>query len=55
MPSYNNGNPEDYAFMFNAVKKLSMDLYQFDYEPTLLLANAASYITNAFKQVFKKL
>ena len=40
-------NTEDYAFMFNAVKRLSKDLYQFDYEPTILLADARNNsITN---------
>jgi len=33
--------------MFNAVKRLSKDLNQFDYEPTILLADARNNsITN---------
>ena len=50
-----NEDKEDYAFMFQSVKDLSEKIFEYDYEPTILLADAAAAITNGFELVFIEL
>jgi len=41
--------------MFGCVKRLAMELYAFDYSPTILVADSAKSITKGFKKVFNLL
>lgn len=43
---------EEFAFMFDTVKKLSKDLYDQEFDVHILLADAAMAITNGFLSVF---
>ncbi|RMZ97934.1 hypothetical protein BpHYR1_040546 [Brachionus plicatilis] len=46
---------EDFEFMFSAVKNLSKQLFDFDFDTDTLLADDAKAITNGFKSVFTNL
>ena len=42
----------DHAFIFDSIKKAALEVYGFELKPTVLLADAASEITNGFTRVF---
>lgn len=42
----------DFAFLFNAMRDSIADLFDVQFEPTILIADGADSIRNAFKQVF---
>jgi hypothetical protein len=44
---------DDFAFMFDRIKSLSKELFDLDFNPTILVADCAESITNGFKKVFK--
>ncbi|RNA34394.1 hypothetical protein BpHYR1_042175 [Brachionus plicatilis] len=46
---------EDYKFLFECIKEMTLQLFNFNYNPTVLLADAAMAITNGFKLVFTNL
>ncbi|CAF1133814.1 unnamed protein product [Brachionus calyciflorus] len=48
-----NETENDFTFMFKTVRDLSLQLYQWQYSPTVLIADAAQAITNGFKNVFE--
>jgi hypothetical protein len=43
---------QEYAFMFRAVKNLAKRILDFDYKPTVLVADTAPLITLGFQDVF---
>ena len=45
----------DFAYFFKTVKSMIQAVYDYDYEPNRLLADAADAITNGFKLVYKNL
>lgn len=46
---------EDFEFMFRCVKDLAYQIYDFDFNVNVLLADCAGAITNGFKLVFPEL
>lgn len=46
---------EDFEFMFKAIKEQAKNIYDYDFEPTVLLADSAMEITNGFLSTFKRL
>ena len=50
-----NEKEEAFMFIFQSIKDSVRDIYQFDYEPTILVADASNAITNGFTSVFKDL
>lgn len=45
---------DDYAFMFSAVKKGLKDVYKIDFNPDILISDAANSISNGFEAAFGK-
>ena len=43
---------KDYAFLFESIKNIVWDLFEVDYRPTTLIADAAGAITRGFQQAF---
>ena len=50
-----NETDEAFKFIFQSIKDTVKDVYNCDYQPTILIADAADAITNGFKSVFKEL
>lgn len=48
-----NETEDDFTFIFKTVRNLSFQLFQYDYTPTELIADAAEAITNGFENVFE--
>ena len=46
---------EDFGYMFKSVKDLARDVFDFDFEPTVLLEDSAMEITNGFLSTFSRL
>ena len=47
-----NEKDEAFEFIFNSIKDSVKEIYNFNYEPTILIAYASDAITNVFKSVF---
>ena len=50
-----NEKEEAYTFIFKALYDSIYDIYNYEYEPTTLIGDAADAITNGFKEVFDNL
>ena len=48
-----NEQNSDYAFMFKAIKDSVQNVYNFDYKPSILIADAAEGITIGFQTIFE--
>ena len=46
---------EAFKFIFNSAKESVYEIYQVDYQPTILVAHASDAITNGLKEVFEQL
>ena len=46
---------EDFAFIFKSLKKTVQTVCNFDYRPTILIADGSAAITNGFKETFENL
>ena len=47
-----NETEEDFYFIFNAVKKAAKTIYNYEYKPNILIADAAPAIHNGFMAAF---
>ena len=50
-----NETEDAYSFIFNAIKTSVSSIYDYDFQPTCLIADAADAITNGFENVFLEL
>jgi hypothetical protein len=50
-----NEKEEAFKFIFQSIKECVKEIYDFDYQPTILVADASEAITNGFKSVFDEL
>ncbi len=50
-----NEKEEAFKFIFQSIKDSVQEIYQYDYEPTTLVADGSDAITNGFTSVFKDL
>ena len=46
---------EAFTLIFKSIKESILSIYNYNYEPNILVADAAEATTNAFKSVFKEL
>ena len=50
-----NETEDAFKFIFKSIKDCVQEIYQYDYQPTILVADAAEAITNGFTSVFLEL
>jgi hypothetical protein len=50
-----NEKSEAFSFIFKSIKECILTVYNYDYEPSVLVADAAEATTNAFESIFHEL
>ena len=50
-----NETQEDFAFIFKSLKSAVLYINAFDYQPTILIADASPAITHGFLEAFERL